>query len=177
VQFISRTQNLPGSNDQKWASGDPDNRGGFVYFPENSKAGEVKQADGKVALRSYGSMSYAGLLSYIYAQLDKNDPRVKAVYDWLSRHYTLDENPGMGKDGLYFYYHTMAKALSNYGVENLTMSDGRKVNWRRDLAKRLLDLQNADGFWVNENGRWWEKDPNLVTSYAVMTLEIIYRGL
>jgi len=177
VQFISRTQNLPGSNDQKWASGDPDNKGGFVYFPENSKAGEVKLADGKVALRSYGSMSYAGLLSYIYAQMDRNDPRVKAVYDWLSRHYTLDENPGMGKEGLYFYYHTMAKALSNYGVETLTMTDGRKVNWRRDLAKRLLDKQNGDGFWVNENGRWWEKDPNLVTSYAVMTLEIIHRGL
>lgn len=177
VQFISRTQNLPGSNDQKWASGDPDNRGGFVYFPENSKAGEIKLADGTVALRSYGSMSYAGLLSYIYAQVDKNDPRVTAVYDWLSRHYTLDENPGMGKDGLYFYYHTMAKALSNYGVSTLTLADGRKVNWRRDLAKRLLDLQQGDGFWVNESGRWWEKDPTLVTSYAVMTLEIIHRGL
>jgi squalene-hopene/tetraprenyl-beta-curcumene cyclase len=177
VQFISRTQNLPGSNDQKWASDDPDNKGGFVYFPADSKAGEVKLPDGKVALRSYGSMSYAGLLSYIYAQLDKNDPRVKAVYDWLSRHYTLEENPGMGKDGLYYYYHTMAKALSIYGVETLTLKDGKSVNWRKDLAKRLIDLQNSDGSWVNANGRWWEKDPVLVTSYAVITLEIISRGL
>jgi len=177
VQFISRTQNLPEYNDQKWASDDPDNKGGFVYFPEDSKAGEMKLPNGKVALRSYGSMSYAGLMSYIYAQLDKNDPRVKAVYDWLSRHYTLDENPGMGKDGLYYYYHTMAKALSIYGVETLTLKDGKSVNWRKDLAKRLMDLQNGDGFWVNESGRWWEKDPVLVTSYAVITLEIIARGL
>jgi squalene-hopene/tetraprenyl-beta-curcumene cyclase len=177
IQFISRTQNLPGSNDQKWASDDPDNKGGFVYFPADSKAGEVKLSDGKVALRSYGSMSYAGLLSYIYAQLDKNDPRVKAVYDWLSRHYTLEENPGMGKDGLYYYYHTMAKALSIYGVENLNLKDGKSVNWRKDLAKKLIDLQNSDGSWVNANGRWWEKDPVLVTSYAVITLEIISRGL
>ncbi len=177
IRFISRTQNLPGSNDQKWASGDPDNKGGFVYFPEESKAGEVKLPDGKVALRSYGSMSYAGLLSYIYAQLDKNDPRVKAVYDWLSRHYTLEENPGMGKDGLYYYYHTMAKALSIYGVENLTLKDGKSVNWRKDLAKKLLNLQNGDGSWVNANGRWWEKDPGLVTAYSVITLEIISRGL
>jgi squalene-hopene/tetraprenyl-beta-curcumene cyclase len=176
-KFISRCQNLPGSNDQKWASDDPDNKGGFVYFPENSKAGEMKLADGKTVLRSYGSMSYAGLLSYIYAQLGKNDPRVKAVYEWLSRHYTLDENPGMGKDGLYYYYHTMAKALNIYGVNTLTMKDGTKVNWRNDLAKRLLDLQNGEGFWVNESGRWWEKDPALVTSYAVITLEIIRRGL
>ncbi len=176
-KFITRCQNLPGSNDQKWASDDPDNKGGFVYFPENSKAGETKLADGKTVLRSYGSMSYAGLLSYIYAQLEKKDPRVKAVYEWLSNHYTLAENPGMGKDGLYYYYHTMAKALNIYGVNTLTMKDGTKVNWRRDLAKRLLDLQNGEGFWANESGRWWEKDPALVTSYAVITLEIIRRGL
>jgi squalene-hopene/tetraprenyl-beta-curcumene cyclase len=122
-------------------------------------------------------MSYAGLLSYIYAQLDKNDPRVKAVYDWLCRHYTLEDNPGMGKDGLFYYYHTMAKALSAYGVGSIKTKDGTVVDWRKDLAKRLLDLQNGDGFWVNESGRWWEKDPVLVTSYAVITLEIIRRGL
>lgn len=176
-QFISRCQNLPGSNDQKWASDDPANKGGFVYFPENSKAGEQHLTDGKTALRSYGSMSYAGLLSFIYAQVDRNDPRVKAVIDWLSKNYTLDENPGMGQEGLYYYYHTMAKALSSAGVETLTLKDGTKVNWRQNLAKRLLNLQNADGSWVNANGRWWEKDPHLVTSYATITLEIIHRGL
>lgn len=177
IQFISRTQNLPGSNDQKWASDDPANKGGFVYFPENSKAGEQKLETGKVALRSYGSMSYAGLLSFIYAQVDKSDPRVKAVIEWLSKNYTLAENPGMGQEGLYYYYHTMAKALSAAGIDTLTTKDGKQVNWRQDLAKRLLDLQNADGSWVNPTGRWWEKDPNLVTSYATITLEILHRGL
>lgn len=177
IQFITRTQNLPGHNDQKWASDDPDNKGGFVYFPGDSKAGEVKLPDGKVALRSYGSMSYAGLLSYIYAQMDKDDPRIKAVYEWLKRHYTLDENPGMGPQGLYYYYHTMAKALSIYGADKLQLKDGSVVDWRQALSKRLLDLQKNEGLWVNENGRWWEKDPVLVTSYAVISLEIISRGL
>ena len=177
IQFISRTQNLPGSNDQKWASDDPDNKGGFIYFPGDSKAGEVKLADGKVALRSYGSMSYAGLLSYIYADLDKNDPRIKAVYEWLTKHYTLDENPGMGKEGLFYYYHTMAKALNAYGIQKLSLKDGKAVNWRYDLAKRLFDTQSADGSWVNASGRWMEKDPILVTAYSVLTLEIIWRGL
>jgi len=177
IQFISRTQNLPGSNDQKWASDDPANKGGFVYFPENSKAGELKLENGKTALRSYGSMSYAGLLSFIYAQVDKGDPRVKAVIDWLAHNYTLAENPGMGQDGLYYYYHTMAKALSTAGIDSLTSKDGKRINWRRDLARRLLDLQNADGSWVNANGRWWEKDPHLVTAYATITLEILHRGL
>jgi squalene-hopene/tetraprenyl-beta-curcumene cyclase len=178
TQFITRSQNLPGHNDQPWVSGDPDNKGGFVYFPENSKAGETTRPDGKIAFRSYGSASYNGLMSYIYAQMDKNDPRVKAVVDWLSRNYTLDENPGLGQDGLFYYYHTMAKALSIAGVDTLTLKDGRKVNWRKDLTNRLLKLQNADGTWANkESGRYWEKDPNLVTAYALLTLEILYRGL
>ncbi|MDD2366860.1 MAG: cycloartenol synthase [Desulfuromonadaceae bacterium] len=178
IQFISRTQNLPEYNDQKWVTGDSDNKGGFVYFPDNTKAGEVKLADGKTALRSYGSASYNGLLSYIYAQMDKNDPRVKMVIEWLNRHYSLDENPGMEQAGLYYYYHTMAKALSVAGVDVITLKDGKKINWRQDLAKRLIDLQDADGTWVNEkSGRFWEKDPSLVTSYAVITLEILHRGL
>ncbi len=177
TRFISRTQNLPGSNDQKWASDDADNKGGFVYFPGHSMAGEQKLSNEKTALRSYGSMSYAGLLSFIYAQVDKNDPRVKAVIDWLSKNYTLEENPGMGQEGLYYYYHTMAKGLSAAGIDTLTMKDGSKVNWRQDLAKRLLNLQNADGSWANLNGRWMEKDPVLVTSYSTITLEILHRGL
>ncbi len=177
VQFISRTQNLPASNDQKWASDDPANKGGFIYFPGDSKAGEQQLGNGKTALRSYGSMSYAGLLSFIYAQVDKTDPRVKSVIDWLSRNYTLDENPGMGAEGLYYYYHTMAKALSAAHIDRITLKDGSKVNWRQDLAKRLLNLQNADGSWSNNNGRWMEKDPVLVTSYGVIILEILQRGL
>ena len=177
TQFISRTQNLPGSNDQKWASDDPDNKGGFVYFPGHSMAGEQKLSNDKIALRSYGSMSYAGLLSFIYAQVDKKDARVKAVIDWLSRNYTLADNPGMGQEGLYYYYHTMAKGLSAAGIDTLTLKDGTKVNWRQDLAKRLLNLQKADGSWANENGRWMEKDPILVTAYGTITMEILHRGL
>lgn len=177
IEFIQRCQNLPGHNDQPWASDDPQNKGGFVYFPGNSKAGEMKLSSGKTALRSYGSISYAGLLSYIYADLDRDDPRVKAVFDWLRRSYTLEENPGMGAQGLFYYYHTMAKALAVYGVDTLALEGGKEVDWRRGLALKLLNFQNGDGFWINENGRWWERDPVLVTSYAVITLEILYRGL
>jgi len=75
----------------------------------------------------------------------------------------------MGQEGLYYYYHTMAKGLSLAGVQTLKLKDGRNVNWREDLAKKLLDLQNGEGFWANAAGRWWEKDPVLVTSYAVIT--------
>lgn len=178
AQFISRTQNLPGSNDQAFASGDPDNKGGFVYFPENSMAGQATLPDGKVVYRSYGSASYNGLLSLTYAQVDVKDPRVRAVLDWLSRNYSLEENPGMGQAGLFYYYHMMAKGLSLAGVDTLTLKDGKKLKWRPALAKRLLDLQASDGSWVNQqNARFWERDPHLVTAHAILTLEILYRGL
>jgi squalene-hopene/tetraprenyl-beta-curcumene cyclase len=140
-------------------------------------AGETNLPSGRVALRSYGSISYAGLLSYIYADLKPQDPRVAAVLNWLQTNYTLDENPGMGPQGLFYYFHTMAKALNLAGLDAVELRDGRKVNWREVLALKLIDLQQKDGSWANSNNRWWEKDPALVTSYAVISLEIISRKL
>jgi squalene-hopene/tetraprenyl-beta-curcumene cyclase len=138
---------------------------------------ETNPATGRVALRSYGSISYGGMLSYIYANLKRDDPRVVAVFDWLRANYTLEENPGMGPQGLYFYLHTMTKALTAYGVDELELKDGRKLSWRKEVAMRLINLQQRDGSWSNENGRWWEKDPALVTSYATLSLEMIWRRL
>ena len=99
------------------------------------------------------------------------------MVEWLQKNYTLEENPGMGKQGLFYYYHTMAKALAAYGKHELTLSDGQTVDWRKALATKLFDLQSSEGFWVNESGRWWEKDPVLVTAYSVIALEIIHRSL
>jgi len=177
IDFVSRTQNLPATNKEPWVTDSAENLGGFIYFPGNSMAGEVELADGRKALRSYGSMSYAGLLSMVYAQVDRDDERVKAVLAWLQKHYTLKENPGMGDDGLYYYYHVMAKGLGATGLKQLTLSDGTQVDWRTDLAKHLINLQKPEGLWVNESGRWWEKDPVLVTTYSVLALNAIYQAL
>lgn len=173
IRFISRTQNLEETNDQPWASNDPDNHGGFIYAPGQSKAGEQELPDGRITLRSYGSMSYAGLLSFIYAKLSPDDPRVAAVKNWLSRNYTLDENPGMGAQGLFYYYQTMAKALTAANINKLTTPDGKEIDWRKQLAVRLLEKQREDGSWVNENGRWMESNPMLVTAYMVLALQQI----
>ena len=178
IGFIQRCQNLPEYNKEPYASGDEKNRGGFIYYPGKSQAGKMELPDGKVALRSYGSISYDGLLSYIYSEVQKDDPRVRAVFEWLQKNYTLDENPGMGMQGRYYYYHTIAKALVTFGADKMTLPDGRQVDWKTDLAKRLLDLQKPDGSWSNsDSGRWWEKDPVLVTSYSVLALEIICRAM
>lgn len=176
ARFLEQCQQLP-SNQQDWVSQDAKDRGGFVYYPGNSMAGGVTNASGKVALRSYGSISYAGLLSYIYADVKQSDPRVQAVMDWLRANYSLEENPGMGPQGYYYYLHLMTKALNAVRVDSFDVKDGRKVDWRREVAMRLINLQKSDGSWQNDNGRWWEKDSNLVTAYAVLSLEIIHRGL
>lgn len=173
IHFVQNCQNLPEFNSQPWASGDPENRGGFIYCPGESKAGEQTLSNGRTALRSYGSISYAGLLSYIYADLAADDPRVAAALDWLEKNYTLEENPGMGLQGLYYYYHTMTKALTAAGVNTLTPAGGKPVAWRHDLALTLLNHQKENGRWVNSNGRWWEKDPVLVSAYVLISLEML----
>jgi squalene-hopene/tetraprenyl-beta-curcumene cyclase len=173
IQFIQRCQNLQSVNKASYVSTAADDQGGFMYFPGDSEAGEA----GKGGARSYGSMSYAGLLSYIYANLTKTDPRVTGAVDWLKNHYSVEENPGMGIDGLFYYYQVMAKALSTYGATELPLASGKKVDWAKDLTLKLIDLQNTDGSWANESGRWMEKDPVLATAYAVLTLEMAYREM
>jgi squalene-hopene/tetraprenyl-beta-curcumene cyclase len=177
IAFVSRTQNLPSHNKEAWASDDPANKGGFVYYPGFSNAGEQQLPNGRTALRSYGTMTYAGLLSFIYADLQAEDPRVAAALEWLKKNYTLEENPGMGRQGLYYYYHLAAKGLAAAGIETLEDASGRKIDWARELALKLINLQNSDGSWVNDTARWMEKDPVLVTSYCLLALEQIYHQL
>ncbi len=177
IEFVSRCQNLTATNKEPWASDDAANKGGFIYYPGFSNAGEQDLPGGAKALRSYGTISYAGLLSFIYADLPKDDQRVAAALDWLKKNYTLDENPGMGKAGLYYYLHLATKGLAAAGIEQFDTAEGRKVDWPREIAMKVLNLQAGDGSWVNDTARWMEKDPVLVTAYGVMTLEIIYHKL
>jgi squalene-hopene/tetraprenyl-beta-curcumene cyclase len=174
IAFLQRCQNLPSHNDQPWAknAGDRD-LGGFIYMPGFSFANEGETVNEKTPLRSYGSMSYAGLKSYIYADLKRDDPRVVAAVNWLKHNYTLEENPGLGKQGLYYYYHTFAKALTAYGEDTFTDAAGKVHDWRYDLMNKLVRLQKHDGFWINEDNRWWENDPVLVTCYSLLALEIL----
>ena len=175
IEFVSRCQNLP-SNKQPWASGDAANKGGFIYYPGYSNAGEAALEGGGKALRSSGSMSYAGLLSFIYADVKRDDPRVTAAVEWLNKNYSLDENPGLEKAGYFYYLHLMSKGLTAAGITEITVA-GKKSDWRRDLALRLMKLQQPDGSWLNETPRWKENNGVLVTTYCALTLEILYAQL
>ncbi len=166
--FVSRCQNLKSEfNDQPWAG--KVNDGGFVYTAANggqSMAG--KTDDG--GLRSYAGMTYAGLKSMIYAGLKPDDPRVKAALAYIAKNYSLDENPGMGQKGLYYYYQTFAKAMALLGQPKFTDASGKGHDWRAELVEALAKRQDPSGSWVNKADSFMEGDPNLVTSYALMAL-------
>jgi squalene-hopene/tetraprenyl-beta-curcumene cyclase len=166
--FVCRCQNLESEfNTTEFSALNPD--GGFYYTCAaggTSHAGTTPNG----GLRSYGSMTYAGLKSMIYAGVGPDDQRVKAALKWIQGHYDLKENPGMADAGLYYYYHTFAKALDTAGLKLLEDTDGVKHDWRRDLREELLRRQQPDGSWINQNDRWMESDPNLVTGYALLAL-------
>lgn len=166
--FVSRCQNLESEhNTLPWAAKNPD--GGFYYTAAaggESPAGKTPNG----GLRSYGSMTYAGLRSMIYAGVGRDDPRVKAATKWIEAHYDLSNNPGMGPSGLYYYYQTFAKALQATGRTELVDAAGKKHDWRSDLVAELLKRQRPDGSWVNHDSRWLEGEPSLVTGYVLLAL-------
>jgi squalene-hopene/tetraprenyl-beta-curcumene cyclase len=170
--FVSRCQNLKGeTNDQPWAG--KINDGSFIY---SAAGGGQTKVEGPTdnGLVGYGSMTYAGIKSMIYCGVTKDDPRVRKAYDWIRKHYTVDENPGMPKvhahRGLYYYYHTMAKCLDTLGIDEVVDAQGQKHDWRADITAALAKRQRPDGGWVNDKDQWMEGDPNLVTGYALMAL-------
>ena len=195
--FISRCQGID-ANDFFPDGVLPDD-GSFIYatsiskdlvgVPE-SKANPTEMDEAKAGravsgLRGYGSMTYAGFKSLLYADLDRSDPRVAAAVDWLSRHYTLEQNPGLPESmklqGLYYYYMAQSRALAAWGSTTLTVSEtaddetappaDREVDWANALIDKLASLQREDGSFVNEADRWMEGDPDLVTAYALIALQ------
>lgn len=185
--FLARTQMDDRVNDQPYAKGS--RQGGFVYATSENKervgqgqsqTGTIEErlADGTTGsrLRAYGSMTYAGFKSYIYAELDRADQRVVSAYDWIRKNYTLDENPGAGKQGLFYYYMAFARALDAWGdptvkTLNADGAPGAERDWANDLVDQLEKLQKEDGSWVNDADRWMEGEPVLVTAYAVIALQ------
>ncbi len=237
MTFLNRLQATK-SNDL-YADKMKEHDGGFIYAPSINKE-LVDQAESKAnpkemdealkgtpvsGLRAYGSMTYAGFKSMLYANLDRDDTRIQAAMGWIANNYKLDANPGMPEEaklqGLYYYYLTMARAMNAYGSSTIEVtgsnsarvlapaganlnvvlakidelkaegyvdvalgvnndSDEIKVvkepaivkrDWANDLIDTVVKQQKEDGSWINQESRWMEDKPVLVTAYAVIALQ------
>lgn len=183
VAFISRVQMLDETNDQPYADGSQ--QGGFVYattpdadsvdqFIGQSQAGYTQESVGGLGenartltrLRAYGSMTYVGFKSLIYADLSPDDPRVVAARGWIESNYTLKQNPGLGAQGQYYYYAALARALHAWGEPIVAGKD-----WREDITETLIGLQEPDGSFRPLHERWMEGDEVLITAYALIAIE------
>lgn len=172
--FVSRCQNLPGEhNDQPFAKKTTeDDKGGLVYNPLDKDNKRDQTAEG--GLRSAGAMTYGGLKSFLYAGVKRDDPRVQGALRWIRTHYTLEQNPGLGQAGLYYYYHTFAKALTALGEDQIEDAKMVKHNWRKDLFEALKKRQRPDGSFINQGDRaFGESDPNLATAFALLALSFV----
>jgi squalene-hopene/tetraprenyl-beta-curcumene cyclase len=181
VVFLTRCQNLKSTNAAAWAQAGAGD-GGMVYTAANDgeslaseAAGDGRMAEkmppGTRALRSYGSMTYAGYKSMLFAGLPRSDPRVRAALEWIERHFTFGENPGLGQQGYYYYVHAAARALLACGKDQVVDDHGASHNWREELIDALSLRQRPDGSWQNPETRWMEGQADLATVFAVLALE------
>ncbi len=131
---------------------------------------KVASWKGVARLRAYGSMTYSGFKSYLYAGLSDRDPRVLAAQRWISEHYTLAENPGLGNDGMYYYFVVFARALGALGQAEIRVEGDRRARWADDLVDRLGEMQQPDGSFKSVDGRWMEDNSTLITAYALIAL-------
>ena len=179
VVYVARCQNAESVDPLLQGLGIGTTRdGGYRYAPNETRGPTETLDDGTKVFSSYGSMTYAALKTLLYAQVDRKDPRVAQAFDWISKSFSVKENPGMasklnpkaGLNGLYYYYHTMAKTLSLYGEPIIRDAKGVEHVWAKELAEHLLSLQKKDGSWQNTTDRWWENIEALDTSYAMVAL-------
>ena len=181
TRYIERIQNLPDVNDRPWATDHPDEIGGFTYRADvyRDDFGAFIDEDGVERHRSALTMSYAGMLSYLYAGIDRDDERVQTAKLWIRNNWTTERsnrNPELaGTDsemgGFYYYMKVMTRALDTYGTDTLSTDDDSEIHWRNEIIETLVSHQNEEGFWVNDYGRYWEADPVLATAYALLALQ------
>lgn len=172
LEFVSRCQNLDSPhNTTEFASKIGD--GSFYYTIPKEKvvpAADPERYSPDGGIYGYGTMTYAGYKSMLYAGLGEDDPRVASALKWIASTYSLEINPRMGSAGLYYYYQTFSSALQAASVAEMTDAKGESHDWRQELISALARRQGSDGSWSNENDRWFENDKNLCTSFALLAL-------
>lgn len=137
--------------------------GGFQYMPMESLAGPPGTSD--------GSMTAAGVLSLRECGVSERHPMIGAAINWLKVYEegSFNGNPGMPDSRMfqYYYYMTVAKALTMCHVEELN-----GINWYESLSEQLAALQQDDGSWANTLSGYGDEDvPEIATGFALLALQ------
>ena len=147
--------------------------GGGIYGPGIAKP-KYLEKDGFKIPKSYASMTYALLKGYIFAGIPKTDPRIVAAFEWLKKaeNFTFDKNAGFEEQpyaGLFYLIYTASKAFKLMGEDIIADSKGQEHNWRDEINNKIINMQNTNGSWINENeSRWEEGNPILATAYSLL---------
>ena len=65
----------------------------------------------------------------------------------------------------------MSRCLRIAQQDEVIDIDGNTHNWRAEIIDAILERQREDGSWLNEEDRWMEGQPELVTAYAILALQ------
>ncbi|MGH7145782.1 MAG: prenyltransferase/squalene oxidase repeat-containing protein [Planctomycetota bacterium] len=172
LSFLERCQASPEVNKLAWAKDQTD--GGGRY----NETGLTQDPKGQ----STGAISYVLMSSYMKLDVPDNDPRMVAVLNYVANHYSTEEHPGLGYDGLFYYYVMMSQSLDEHAraanLYRVKTADGTDHDWTVELGRKLLSLQARDGSFVNsKSGKYWESDSVLCTAYAMLAMGQCYHDI
>ncbi len=195
VKYVRKCQNNSETNNDPEFVAELKSKGlvvgddGSLYYStvadaKAQKVGTKKVAD-KESIAGYGSMTYDGIKTYLYAGLKKDSPEVKSAVDWVRKNYSVEVHPGFPFDaaqrqhlrGLYHYYLVMSRALDALGENPFETFDGKKHDWAREIAVQLVKQVKESKMWKNENSAWFEGDPLLTTSYVLVTCNTLLKNV
>lgn len=121
------------------------------------------------------------LLCDLLAGAPQDLPQVKATLDQVKQRLVSVTEPTNGNAGKAERQSdagedipTLIEALSVTSAQTIDAPGGRRIDWPRALALRLIDQQNSDGSWLRKGG----PDPARArqTAEAVIALEhLLYR--
>jgi squalene-hopene/tetraprenyl-beta-curcumene cyclase len=166
--FVSRCQNLETEhNTTPFAAKNPD--GGFYY---------TCAADGASAADKLPNGRTAQLCLHDLRRTQEHDlrgPGAGRSTRQGGHHMDQEElrsekqpRPRLGRPVLLL--SPVRQGAACLGVDSVTDADGVRHDWRQELIAELAARQREDGSWINDNERWLEKDPNLVTGYVLLAL-------
>ena len=135
-----------------------------------------------------GPFGYDDLLPFVYFDLAPEQQIALRAREALRAYYTPERNPDLtkryggegfvpGTQGLFYYYFLVSKALTCFRQPALVTADGTSHVWADEIAARLVRAQRPSGEWSNPDPQWWEGEPVLATSYALLTLKLCRASL